>query len=104
MSWPPEQASVEDVYRAQFGRLVAGLAARFGDLDLVEEMAQEAFVEAVRRWPLEGVPPNPGGWLTVVAGTGPWTGSGGSRAAGRGTRRRRCCITTTNGSRPRRAR
>src|SRR5688572_14406483 len=30
-------------------------------------MAQEAFVEAVRRWPTEGVPPNPGGWLTVVA-------------------------------------
>ncbi len=59
--------TVEEVYRAEFGRVVAGLAARFGDLDLAEEMAQEAFVEAVRRWPDEGVPPNPGGWLTVVA-------------------------------------
>ncbi len=47
--------------------MVASLTARFGDLDLAEEMAQEAFVEAVRRWPTEGVPPNPGGWLTVVA-------------------------------------
>ncbi|MEO5608491.1 MAG: sigma-70 family RNA polymerase sigma factor [Ornithinibacter sp.] len=61
------EPSVEDVYRTEFGRVVAGLAARFGDLDLAEEMTQEAFVEAVRRWPLEGVPPNPGGWLTVVA-------------------------------------
>ena len=55
------------VYRAEFGRVVASLAGRFGDLDLAEDMAQEAFVEAVRRWPTEGVPPNPGGWLTVVA-------------------------------------
>ena len=55
------------VYRAEFGKVVASLAGRFGDLDLAEEMAQEAFVEAVRRWPIEGVPPNPGGWLTVVA-------------------------------------
>ena len=61
------EPSVEDVYRTEFGRVVAGLAARFGDLDLAEEMTQEAFVEAVRRWPLEGVPANPGGWLTVVA-------------------------------------
>ncbi len=58
---------VEDVYRAEFGMVVASLAGRFGSLDLAEEMAQEAFVEAVRRWPTEGVPPNPGGWLTVVA-------------------------------------
>ena len=57
----------EDVYRAEFGKVVASLAGRFGDLDLAEEMTQEAFVEAVRRWPTEGVPPNPGGWLTVVA-------------------------------------
>jgi len=58
---------VEDVYRAEFGKVVASLAGRFGDLDLAEESAQEAFVEAVRRWPTEGVPPNPGGWLTVTA-------------------------------------
>lgn len=64
---PLDPTCVEEVYRAEFGRVVAGLAARFGDLDLAEEMTQEAFVEAVRRWPDEGVPPNPGGWLTVVA-------------------------------------
>lgn len=59
--------AVEDVYRAEFGKVVASLAGRFGDLDLAEEMAQEAFVEAVRRWPTDGIPPNPGGWLTVTA-------------------------------------
>lgn len=60
-------ATIERVYRAEFGKVVASLAGRFGDLDLAEDMAQEAFVEAVRRWPTEGVPPNPGGWLTVTA-------------------------------------
>jgi RNA polymerase sigma-70 factor (ECF subfamily) len=59
--------TVERVYRAEFGKVVASLAGRFGSLDLAEEMAQEAFVEAVCRWPTEGVPPNPGGWLTVTA-------------------------------------
>jgi len=59
--------AVEVVYRAEFGKVVASIAGRFGDLDLAEDMAQEAFVEAVRRWPTEGVPPNPGGWLTVTA-------------------------------------
>ena len=63
----PAHGEVEAAYRAEFGRVVASLTARFRDLDLAEEMAQEAFVEAVRRWPAEGVPPNPGGWLTVVA-------------------------------------
>lgn len=58
---------VEEVYRAEFGRVVAALTARFGDLDLAEEMAQEAFVEAVRRWPVDGMPPNPGAWLTLTA-------------------------------------
>ena len=57
----PDHGEVEAVYRAEFGTVVASLTARFRDLDLAEEMAQEAFVEAVRRWPTEGVPPNPGG-------------------------------------------
>jgi len=63
----PAARAVEEVYRAEFGKVVASLAGRFGSLDLAEESAQEAFVEAVRRWPTEGVPPNPGGWLTVTA-------------------------------------
>src|SRR5690606_20248459 len=48
-------------------RVVAGLGRRFGDLDLAEDAAAEAFAVAVDRWPREGVPPNPGGWLTTTA-------------------------------------
>ncbi|WP_307812389.1 DUF6596 domain-containing protein [Phycicoccus sp. CSK15P-2] len=59
--------TVDTLYRAEFGRIVAGLTRRFGDLSLAEEMTQEAFSEAVRRWPEEGIPPRPAGWLTVTA-------------------------------------
>jgi RNA polymerase sigma-70 factor (ECF subfamily) len=47
--------------------VVAALAKRFGDLDLAEEAAAEAFATAVERWPADGVPPNPGAWLTTTA-------------------------------------
>ena len=40
---------------------------RFGDLDIAEEMAAEAFAVAVERWPSDGVPPNPGAWITTTA-------------------------------------
>ncbi len=55
------------VHREQWARLVATLARRFGDLDLAEETAAEAFATAVGRWPVDGVPPNPGAWLTTTA-------------------------------------
>ncbi len=60
-------ARIEQVYRQEFGRVVAALTHRFGDLELAEEVTQEAFAEAVRRWPDAGVPPNPAGWVTVTA-------------------------------------
>ena len=62
-----DQTAIEAVFREEFGRVVATLIKRFGDIDLAEEMAQEAFVEALQRWPRDGVPPNPGGWLTTTA-------------------------------------
>ena len=55
------------VYRAEFGRLVAALTGKFGDISLAEEMAQDAFAEALVRWPSDGVPPNPGAWLMTTA-------------------------------------
>ncbi|MDG4824710.1 sigma factor [Asanoa sp. WMMD1127] len=55
------------VHRAEWCRVVATLARRFGDLDVAEEMAAEAFATAVERWPVDGVPPNPGAWLTTTA-------------------------------------
>ena len=47
--------------------MVAGLARRFGDLGLAEDAVSEAYVAAVERWPRDGVPPNPGAWLTTTA-------------------------------------
>lgn len=55
------------VHRTEWARVVATLARRLGDLDIAEEMAAEAFATAVERWPVDGVPPNPGAWLTTTA-------------------------------------
>ncbi|HEX5857905.1 MAG TPA: RNA polymerase sigma factor [Microbacterium sp.] len=54
-------------HRDQWARVVASLTRRFGDLDIAEEAAAEAFATAVERWPRDGVPPNPGAWLTTTA-------------------------------------
>ncbi|MDX3189977.1 sigma-70 family RNA polymerase sigma factor [Streptomyces sp. MN03-5084-2B] len=59
--------AVTRVHRAEWARVVAALTRRFGDLDLAEEAAAEAFATAVERWPADGVPPNPGAWLTTTA-------------------------------------
>ena len=48
--------------------MVASLARRFGDLEIAEEAAAEAFATAVQRWSADGIPPNPGAWLTTTAG------------------------------------
>ncbi|KRE56957.1 RNA polymerase sigma factor [Phycicoccus sp. Soil748] len=59
--------AVERVFRAEYGRLIASLVRRFGDIDVAEEAASEALVVALEKWPETGVPPNPGGWLTTTA-------------------------------------
>ncbi|MEU8338358.1 RNA polymerase sigma factor [Micromonospora tulbaghiae] len=55
------------VHREEWARVVATLARRIGDLDVAEEMTAEAFAAAVERWSADGVPPNPGAWLTTTA-------------------------------------
>jgi RNA polymerase sigma-70 factor, ECF subfamily len=64
-------SAVEDaitrVHQEEWARVVAGLARRFGDLDLAEDAAAGAYVAAMERWPRDGVPPNPGAWLTTTA-------------------------------------
>ncbi|MBB5110343.1 RNA polymerase sigma factor [Micromonospora echinospora] len=55
------------VHREEWARVVATLARRIGDLDVAEEMTAEAFAAAVERWTADGVPPNPGAWLTTTA-------------------------------------
>ena len=56
-----------DLFRREWPKVVASLARTWGDLDLAEDAAGEAFARAVERWPVEGRPPNPGGWLMTVA-------------------------------------
>ena len=59
--------ALERVFRDEWGRVLASLVGFLGDFDLAEEAAQEAFTLAAERWPRDGLPPNPGGWLTVTA-------------------------------------
>jgi RNA polymerase sigma factor (sigma-70 family) len=58
--------AIEAVYRLEFPRVVAVLAAFTGDIALAEELAQDALVDALRQWPRDGIPNNPGAWLTTV--------------------------------------
>ena len=62
-----EVALLEQVFRDEWGRVVASLVGFLGDFDLAEEAAQEAFAIAAQRWPRDGTPPNPGAWLTITA-------------------------------------
>ncbi len=62
------RAEIDRIYREEYGRVVASLARRFGDLDIAEDAAAEALLIAIERWPSDGIPPNPGGWLTTTAG------------------------------------
>jgi RNA polymerase sigma-70 factor (ECF subfamily) len=59
--------SIDRLFRRESGRAVAALVQRFGDLELAEECVQEAFIEALERWPGAGLPDNPGAWITTVA-------------------------------------
>nr|WP_156252467.1 RNA polymerase sigma factor [Pseudactinotalea terrae] len=61
-------SAIGRAHREEWARVVASLARRFGDLDIAEESSAEAFAIAVERWPVDGVPPNPGAWLTMTAG------------------------------------
>lgn len=64
---PDIRAQIDRIYREEYGRVVASLARRFGDLDVAEDAASEALIAAVEKWPTDGIPPNPGGWLTTTA-------------------------------------
>jgi RNA polymerase sigma-70 factor (ECF subfamily) len=55
------------VFREESGRSVAALIRVFGQFDLAEDAVQDAFAVALRVWPADGLPPNPGGWITTTA-------------------------------------
>jgi RNA polymerase sigma-70 factor (ECF subfamily) len=67
---PIEQGTqdlLDQIYRDQWGRIVATLIRILGSFDLAEEVAQEAFAVALEQWPIQGVPANPRAWLISTA-------------------------------------
>jgi RNA polymerase sigma-70 factor, ECF subfamily len=58
---------LEQVFRDEWGRVLASLVGFLGDIELAEDAAQEAFAIAAERWPRDGAPPNPTGWLITTA-------------------------------------
>ncbi len=63
----PLHRTIETLYRAESGRVLATLVRLLGDLDLAEESMQEAFATALETWPLTGIPDNPRPWLVSTA-------------------------------------
>jgi RNA polymerase sigma-70 factor (ECF subfamily) len=62
-----ESTAVERVFREVYGQAVATLVRVFGDITLAEDAVQDAFVVASDRWPSDGIPPNPAGWIITTA-------------------------------------
>ncbi|MDA1349783.1 MAG: sigma factor, partial [Chloroflexi bacterium] len=59
--------AIESIFREESGRIVASLIRVLGDFDIAEEAMQEALITALERWPTDGVPDNPGAWITTTA-------------------------------------
>ena len=64
---PVDETVVSRIFREEYGRSVASLIRAFGDIDAAEDSVQEAFAVALHKWPGDGLPPNPGGWITTTA-------------------------------------
>jgi RNA polymerase sigma-70 factor (ECF subfamily) len=64
---PAKAGEIERIFRAEHGRAVAVLVRMLGDIDAAEEAVADAFVVAVERWPREGLPPSPAGWIITTA-------------------------------------
>jgi RNA polymerase sigma factor (sigma-70 family) len=64
---PDAHRAIDAVWRIESPRLIAGLARMVGDVGLAEDLAQDALVAALERWPESGVPDNPGAWLMTTA-------------------------------------
>jgi len=62
-----EPAQIARVFREEYARAVSILVRRFGDIDLAEEAVQGAFTVALQRWPVDGPPPSPAGWILTTA-------------------------------------
>jgi RNA polymerase sigma-70 factor (ECF subfamily) len=60
-------SDIERIFRGEYGRAVAVLVRALGDIDVAEEVVQDAFTTAVQRWPSDGLPPSPAGWIITTA-------------------------------------
>jgi RNA polymerase sigma-70 factor (ECF subfamily) len=58
---------IEKTFREEHGRVLAALISQLGDFELAEDTLQNALVKALERWRIDGVPRNPGAWLTTIA-------------------------------------
>lgn len=58
---------IDQVFREESGRVLATLIGSLRDFDLAEDVLQDALIVALERWPLHGIPDNPGAWLTTAA-------------------------------------
>lgn len=67
MSVTGAHGAIEAVWRIESARLIAGLARMVGDVGIAEDLAQDALVAALERWPVSGVPDSPGAWLMAAA-------------------------------------
>ena len=63
----PTRNAIEAVWRVEAARLIGGLVRVVGDVDRAEDLAHEALVTALERWPETGIPDNPGAWLATTA-------------------------------------
>ena len=63
----PTASEIDRLFREEYGRAVAVLVRTFGDIDVAEEAVQDAFTAAVQRWPSDGLPPSPTGWIITTA-------------------------------------
>lgn len=61
------QQIVEHTFRAESGRVLAALISRLGDIELAQDVLQDAMIMALQRWPVDGTPRNPGAWITTTA-------------------------------------
>jgi len=61
------RAAIGQIFREEWGRSVATLIRVFGQIEIAEDAVQDAFAMALRVWPRDGLPPNPGGWITTTA-------------------------------------
>ncbi|MEE2034719.1 RNA polymerase sigma factor [Rhodococcus chondri] len=64
---PPSASQIARIFRDEYGRTVAVLTRILGDLDLAEDAVQDAFTVAAERWPADGLPPSPAGWIITTA-------------------------------------